>query len=125
MSRVRTKELLMKKKIKEQEIPAILENCYHLYLPSRLFVGSRSVRMQSPSVLRPRGSRSSAVNASSVDPVIVGGVFVLVFPSCWDGVLPSLEAGTWQQGFLQPRFIAKRGKAITPLWYPSIKWVWG
>lgn len=77
MSRVRTKELLTKKKRKEQEISAILANCYQLYLPSSLFLGSRNVRVQSPSFPRRKDSRISVITTSSVDLVVVAWGFVL------------------------------------------------
>lgn len=82
MSRARTKELLTKKKREEQEISAIVENCYQLYLPSSLFLGSGNVRMQSPRFPRHAASRISVTNASSVDLVVVMGGSALVFPSC-------------------------------------------
>lgn len=79
MSRARTKELLTKEKREEQEISAIVENCYQLYLPSSLFLGSRNVRMQSPRFARHKDSRISVTNTSSVDLVVVVGGSALFF----------------------------------------------
>lgn len=84
MSRVRTKELLAKKKRKEQGISPILENCYQLYLPSSLFLCSRDVRMQSAGLSRHESSRTSGLNTSRVDLVVFfclfgGGSFDLFF----------------------------------------------
>lgn len=90
MSRVGTKELLTKKKRKEQENSAIVENCYQLCLPSSLFLGSRNVRMQSPGFPGREGSRILVISTSSVDLVLgcMGLCFVIFLTVRMDSCHP-------------------------------------